>query len=126
MEYITPFFMWLFLVLLPNLGTLVGILSCVSFVLLIASLIFARDFMYDGIITLEACKKILKSLVITLSISSLMHVCIPNKKELAAIVLVPAIVNNEQIQDIGNTSLDVLQEYLNAYVEEFKPSSSKN
>ncbi len=126
MEYITPFFMWLFLVLLPNLGTLVGILVVVTFVMLIMSLIFGTIFVSDDTIRPETYKKLLKSLIITLSISSLVHVCIPNKKELAAIVLVPVIVNNERIQDIGNASLDILQEYLNAYVEEFKPSSSKN
>ena len=50
-----------------------------------------------------------------------LKIAIPTQKEMAAIIVVPAIVNNEQIQQIGKNGLDLsvmATDYLKSIMEE--------
>lgn len=50
-----------------------------------------------------------------------LKIAIPTQKEMAAIIVVPAIVNNEQIQQIGKNGLDLTAmatDYLKSIMEE--------
>ena len=46
---------------------------------------------------------------------------VPSTKEMAAILMVPAIANNEKVQDVGNKLYDLTVEWL----DEFKPSKGQ-
>lgn len=49
-----------------------------------------------------------------------LKILVPTQKEMAAIIVVPAIVNNEQIQQIGKNGLDLTAmatEYLKDVLE---------
>ena len=50
-----------------------------------------------------------------------LKIAIPTQKEMAAIIVVPAIVSNEQIQQIGKNGLDLTAmatDYLKSIMEE--------
>ena len=50
-----------------------------------------------------------------------LKIAIPTQKEMAAIIVVPAIVNNEQIQQLGKNGLDLsvmATDYLKSIMEE--------
>ena len=53
-------------------------------------------------------------------IAVVLKILVPTQKEMAAIIVVPAIVNNEQIQKIGKNGLDLTAmatEYLKDVLE---------
>lgn len=55
-------------------------------------------------------------------IFSALFIVMPSSKTLAAMYVVPAIVNNEKVQAIGNNGLDILLEYTDEWVKDLKTS----
>lgn len=66
-------------------------------------------------------KKVLPWLIIL----SLFLCFIPSEKETIAIYVIPKIVNNEQIQDISEKTLNVLQYKLNEWIDDIKDGGNK-
>lgn len=67
---------------------------------------------------LKKAETILISLFV---IFGVLKIAIPTQKEMAAIIVVPAIVNNEQIQQLGKNGLDLTAmatDYLKSIMEE--------
>ena len=65
-------------------------------------------------------RKFLKYLVPIFVLSLLSAVFIPNTKQAATIFLVPKVLNNEKVQDIGQNGLDLANNLLklsNEYIE---------
>ena len=59
--------------------------------------------------------------MILFTIAVILKILIPTQKEMAAIIVVPAIVNNEQIQQLGKNGLDLsvmATDYLKSIMEE--------
>ena len=58
-----------------------------------------------------------------------LKIAIPTQKEMAAIIVVPAIVNNEQIQQLGKNGLDLsvmATDYLKSIMEEKTATLKRN
>lgn len=55
----------------------------------------------------QRTKKAVVIEMILFTIAVILKILIPTQKEMAAIIVVPAIVNNEQIQQLGKNGLDL-------------------
>lgn len=69
----------------------------------------------------QLLKKVETILISLFIIFGGLKVAIPTQKEMAAIIVVPAIVNNEQIQQLGKNGLDLsvmATDYLKSIMEE--------
>jgi hypothetical protein len=51
---------------------------------------------------------------------SIIGIFIPTQKEIAAIILIPAIVNNEKINNIKDSSLDLINQSLIEWIDDMK------
>lgn len=69
----------------------------------------------------QRMKKVIVVEMILFTIAGILKILIPTQKEMAAIIVVPAIVNNEQIQQLGKNGLDLsvmATDYLKSIMEE--------
>ena len=66
-------------------------------------------------------KKFLISAICTFTIT----IFIPSSKTLASMIMIPAVVNNEQVQNIGKNSLTVLEELTKQWVIDITLDSNK-
>lgn len=110
---ITPMQMYWLLKLddILNTSTLVFTLSMFAFVLcFVVGKIYEDDVCYE-----DAYKKLRRvrnvSFWFVLFFGSIMTF-LPTTKQLAAIYVIPAIVNNEKVQNIGNKTLDISEDLL--------------
>ena len=115
---ITPFQMYL-LLMLDSICTVTAIttiiLAFVTFVIGVMSV--ASDVDEEGH---KWARKFLKYLVPIFVLSLLSAIFIPNTKQAATIFLVPKVLNNEKVQDIGQNGLDLANNLLklsNEYIE---------
>lgn len=58
-------------------------------------------------------------------ISALLALFVPESKTLASMYVIPAVVNNEQIQNIGKNGLESLELLTKQWVEELREEKSK-
>ena len=49
----------------------------------------------------------------------------PSSKTLASMIMIPAVVNNEQVQNIGKNSLTILEELTKQWVIDITSNSNK-
>lgn len=110
---ITPMQMYWLLKLddILNISTLVFIISMFAFVLC-----FVVGKIYEDVGCYEDAYKKLRrvrnvSFWFVLFFGSIMTF-LPTTKQLAAIYVIPAIVNNERVQNIGNKTLDISEDLL--------------
>ena len=68
---------------------------------------------------LQRLWKCLKFSVTCVICSILLHTFIPNSKTIAAMYLIPAIVNNEHIQNSTSNALKMLEELTKEWLEDF-------
>lgn len=115
---ITPFQMYLLLMLdsICAVTTIITIvLAFITFMIGIMSV--AGDVNEEDH---KCARKLLKYLVPIFVLSLLSAVFIPNTKQAATIFLVPKVLNNEKVQDIGQNGLDLANNLLklsNEYIE---------
>lgn len=64
---------------------------------------------------------IAKKLLVVMAASLLLLIFIPSTKQMAAIIVVPKIVNSEKVQTIGNKIYDLAVEWM----EELKPTKER-
>lgn len=67
------------------------------------------------------CFKRAKLFVAGCTIATLTATLLPSTKEMAAIYVVPRIVNNEQVQAIGENGLKILEAYTKELLEDIAP-----
>ena len=78
----------------------------------------------DSKAELKSRRRMVKAFIIEailFAIVVVLKILVPTQKEMAAIIVVPAIVNNEQIQQIGKNGLDLTAmatEYLKSALKE--------
>ena len=115
---ITPFQMYL-LLMLDNVCVVTAIitivLALITFTIGVMSV--SSDVDEEG---QKLARKFLKYLVPIFVLSLLSAVFIPNTNQAATIFLVPKVLNNEKVQDIGQNSLDLANNLLklsNEYIE---------
>ena len=65
---------------------------------------------------------IMKKLLVVAAVSLLCLTFIPSTKQMAAILIVPKIANNEKVQTIGNKVYDLAVEWM----EELKPNKNES
>ena len=77
---------------------------------------------------MENCKQYKKAtyiLGISLIFSTLLACAIPSTKEAAVIYLIPTIVNNEKVQNIGKNSLEILEKYTQDWIQDLTKKETK-
>ena len=95
--------------------------SVVSLLIIIAIfLVFLARYLADG-------DKIphLGTLIFSAALFSSLLIFIPNSKTLAAMYVIPAVVNNEQIQNISKNGLESLDLLTKQWVDELREEKSK-
>ena len=115
---ITPFQMYL-LLMLDGICIITAIMTIVSALItfIIGVMSVASDVNEEE---QKYARKFLKYLVPIFVLSLLLSVFIPNTKQAATIFLVPKVLNNEKVQDIGQNGLDLANNLLklsNEYIE---------
>jgi hypothetical protein len=117
MEITTMQMYWL--VMLDSIvGLLIFIVACI-FIALIPVLIFISELpsserpVYYGVV---------RRLISTLLICGFVSALIPSTKEMAAILIVPKIVNSEKVQMVGNKVYDLAVEWM----ESLDPNKKKS
>lgn len=115
---ITPFQVYLILMLdsicmmTTLIAALLALITCV-----IAGISVDSDVRYE---CREWARKQLKCLIPVFVLSLLLAIFIPNTEQAATIFLVPKVLNNEKVQDIGQNGLDLANNLLklsNEYIE---------
>jgi hypothetical protein len=103
------------------LGMLVvcTVVTLVSFIVMVSSYNGYDDKIYD--LTRSFLVKYCVPIVIVISV--LLRV-LPSTKELAAIYIVPRLVNNEQIQQIPNNAAILINEQLKSWMKDILPGES--
>lgn len=74
---------------------------------------------------IKTLKKSLNRAIIFTSITWFLSIAIPTTKEVAVIYVIPKIVNNEQVQELGKNSLDALVNLSKEWIEELKPDKKE-
>lgn len=115
---ITPFQMYL-LLMLDSICVVTAIITIVlAFITFIIGVMSVANDVNEE--DRESARKLLKYLVPVFLLSLLLAVFIPNTKQAATIFLVPKVLNNEKVQDIGQNGLDLANNLLklsNEYIE---------
>lgn len=101
------------------LGILTGICVVGSVVFIIATVINLAD-KHEVLVCF--CKCCLKRIITVLVIALLGLIFLPNLKEMCAILVVPAIANNEKVQSIGEEFYDAAKEWL----KELNPTKKRS
>lgn len=65
-------------------------------------------------------KLFLKRLVIAFLVIIFLNIFVPSQKTVAAMYLIPKIVENEKVVGLGEKSLDVLDGYLDEWMKDLK------
>lgn len=97
-------------------GTVKFVSKMVLLLSLIASIIL-------GVLAVdeEFARRAIKVIVVpVIIISALLTVFIPESKTLASMYVIPAVVNNEQIQNIGKNGLESLELLTKQWVDELR------
>ena len=101
--------------------TIITVLSCFA----LSIFIFAYFINEFNIQEENKLKKIIFSLLGSTLISGLISVFTPSSKVAASMYIIPAIVNNENIQAIGNNSLEGLRKLSEQWLKELSNGKSK-
>lgn len=102
-----------------------GTVKLVSKMVLLASLIAS---IILGVLALdeEFARRAIKVVVVhVILISALLTVFIPDSKTLAAMYVIPAVVNNEQIQNISKNGIESLELLTKQWVDDLRKGKSK-
>lgn len=67
----------------------------------------------------------LRAITFSAVILSLLLILVPNSKTLASMYVIPAVLNNEQIQNIGKNELESLELLTKQWVDELREEKSK-
>ena len=115
---ITPFQMYL-LLMLDSICVATAIITIVLalFMFMIGGLLVSHDLNKDE----RNCTiKLFKCVILVFMLNLFASVFIPNTNQAATIFLVPKVLNNEKVQDIGQNGLDLANNLLklsNEYIE---------
>lgn len=92
-------------------------------ILLLCAVFFVLGFpMLDALDKEDLFFSITKKLLVIVAVSFLALTFVPSTKQMAAIMIVPKIVNSEKVQTIGNKVYDLAVEWM----EELKPNKKKS
>jgi len=108
---------------------LILMLDNIKIISIIFSLVFGSVIILSGIFLvnevldkdeLKYMAKVFKYSILGIILCLLSAMFIPNTKQVAAIILIPKIINNEKIQNIGQNSLDTVDKLMklsNDYIQ---------
>jgi hypothetical protein len=119
----THFEMYLFTRLdtIFNASTIIFALSAILAVWLGAIMLIERSNYYPDDDTVAALKMAIKRTIGVAVISGTVALLVPTQKDLAAIYLVPKILNNESANEIADKTLDVLKLKLDEWALDLSP-----
>lgn len=108
---------------LDDIRDVAQFIEVVSFILLAILLVVTMCCVTDCYLEdwIDKIKKIVSTLFFSLCISLLVYAFVPSTKQMATMYVVPLIVNNDKIQNMGNKTLDIgsdLLELTKQYLEE--------
>lgn len=121
---------WLiyFITRMEYIQGMLGVMVCAGIASSLMALIFWVCSVDNGDKDIENLARHLffKRILPALFISAILFCLIPGTKDMAAIYLIPKIVNNEQIQKIPDNTLNLLNSKLEAWIEDVIPSEPAN
>lgn len=120
----TGFEVWLYFVVLPGISgiapraaaALSFLVVCLGVFILAAHM--TGDFPAKAIASMKSCFKLS---VVSMVLSAIASAIIPSEKQMAAILLVPAVSNSERLQGIGDKKLDTLNNLLGKWLKDVAP-----
>lgn len=129
------FEVWLLLVFLPNL-LFVGVMALVAgaSLLIFPWVIYAisvdceyneREKLRKRMENRPKVERLNKIGVTLLIIGTIMSPCIPSKKEMAAIVLIPYVSNNPEFKKLPENIVGVLNDLIKEYRKELSPENKE-
>lgn len=115
------------IVALIYLISVLGTLRIISIVVAGISFVVSALMAVATIDLLEDKKmcKLIKKFLVCGAISLFFVALIPNKQDIAAMAVIPTIVNNEKVQNITGNGLSILEELTKKWLEELKDNSEK-
>lgn len=108
-----------FLGIVDNLRSALFVVATLSFfavIVLRCEVGFSYDM--DNLPRVNATKRWLSRVIVIGCIAAVLNCIVPNSKTLAAMYIVPAIVNNEQIQGIAGNSLKALEKLTQKWLKD--------
>lgn len=120
---ITPFDIYILGTVDSIIGALAAIILITIGILIIYSVL---RFIYCDDNDIEHTYPHLKPLISILITLGLLVTLIPNKKTLAAMYIIPAVVNNEKLQGISSNLLDTLLNLTNEWAKDTVPDKLTN
>lgn len=84
-----------------------GVFTCISIALCICCVI-----LFIGVVEEQMDINILKKSFIAAVLCGLIAIFTPSSKTVAAMVVIPPVLNNEQVQELPNNVLEFINEYL--------------
>ena len=118
---ITPFLVYV-IGILDKFHVMIGIfLLCLGVLLAIFAIIygiahFDGSFDREELKRMEKCKPAMKKMALAVVLLASLKVFVPSTGLIAAMYIVPAVVNNEKVQNIGDNLLNTLQGLTNKWM----------
>ena len=119
----SPFIVYLVLMLDGLVGVLIG-LSIVSYIVFLAGCFCIVCIETDSCsneteeVWCAFCKKHIIKIFFTTLFLSIVTIATPSTKQMCSIYLIPKIVNNERVQNIGDKSLTVIKNKFEEWLNE--------
>lgn len=110
------------IVILDNIKHCLIILSCLSFLFSIACLFISKD-SSTTIDEEEWLIKWSKKIAVLFCILVILATIVPNTKQMLQIIIIPKIVNNEQIQNLSTDAIQAISLLINGVKDE--PTNDK-
>lgn len=110
------------MIYLVDMSGTVKFISTGVFLLSLLLLLLLGVLAVDEAVARQAIKVVVVPVIV---ISALLAVFIPDSKTIASMYIVPAVVNNEQIQNIGKNGLESLELLTKQWVDELREGKSK-
>lgn len=105
-----------FMIYMMNVCDNISIISCIA-VIAFMMISFGIGIVYLCESTRELMK-IFKTSIFFLFISGIIATFVPDGKTIAAMYVVPSIVNNEKVQNVTSNSLELLEKYTKKWLDE--------
>lgn len=110
------------MIYLVDMSETVKYISLGVFLVSLMALIILGILAVDEDVALQAIKVVVVPVII---VSALLAVFIPDSKTLAAMYVIPAVVNNERIQNISKNGLESLDLLTKQWVDELRDGKTK-
>lgn len=121
-----------FMIYMMDVADNISVIATIAFIalilvaLVIGTICIAEDTDYDDDNRKINLLKILKTVISCLFVVGIIATFVPSSKTIAAMYVVPTIVNNEKIQNITGNGLELLEKYTKQWLDEMTDKKKEN